>query len=692
MAPGSGRAHNSDVPTWPRIAWITGTVVGGAGLAAAVGTRLFLATGAHGALGGLGWVLLGVAPMYGVAVWLTRRRPDHPQARRMLLMSTALAVNAGIEIPIRQAFEAYGPGGWFWPANLVYQYSGVLALIAGVLLLASFPDGVVERPWQRRVLGAVWLHLAVPVLLLLTRPHLVIDVFLINPPPLVPSPFAVSWLTPLGGPVESLYVGYFGAAALVSLLFVRFVQADAELRARMRLMLYVTVGLIVAFGVLATVQDRFPQNPVWLQLLRGASVVLLAMVPVSVVIGVVRHRLYDIDLAIRRSVTFGLLSLGIAAVYMGLSAAPGLALGDQIPVEVAVVLTIAAAAAFQPVRRRLEKLADRLVFGERVNRYELVARFGAGLEQTVELADLLPRLADTVHEGLAADWVRVTLPSAHAVAGRPAGEPALTVPLERAGETIGRIECGQKEGGYPAADRELLATLAGQAATAIANVQLTARLAEQVDELARSRTRIITAQDTERRRIEQDLHDGAQQQIVALIMKMRLARNQLGRGERTADAVLDELQNDARELLADLRELAHGIHPPVLSDRGLVAAVEARTDRLPLDVTVQASPGLRERRLGADVEGAAYFVVCEALTNVVKHSAATNALVGLSVSNGHLEVDVRDEGVGLGSGTGQGLTNLRDRVEALGGNLTVSGAPGAGARVHADLPLGAAHG
>lgn len=278
---------------------------------------------------------------------------------------------------------------------------------------------MVERPWQRRVLGTVWLHLAVPVLLLLTRPHLVIDGYLITPPQLVPSPFAVSWL------------------------FVRFVQADAELRARMRLMLYV----IVAFGVLAAVQDRFPQHPVRLQLLRGASVVLLAMVPVSVVIGVVRHRLSDIDLAIRRSVTFGLLSLGIAAVYMGLSAAPGLALGDQTPVEVAVVLTIAAAAVFQPVRRRLEKLAGRLVFGERVNRYELVARFGAGLEQTVELADLLPRLADTVHEGLAADWVRVTLPGAHAVAGRPAGEAALTVPLERAGETIGRIECAGRRAG-----------------------------------------------------------------------------------------------------------------------------------------------------------------------------------------------------------------------------------------------------
>ncbi|TWP48437.1 hypothetical protein FKR81_27995 [Lentzea tibetensis] len=680
------------MPSWPRIAWYAGTALGGAGLAVAIGYRVLGAPGGHGTIGGLGWVMLGIAPMYGVAVWLMHERPEHPQARRMLLMSSALAVNAGMEIPVRQAFEANGPGRWFWWANLVYQYTGVAALIAAVLLLASFPDGVVERTWQRWALNAVWAHLALPPLLLLTRPNLVIDAYLLDPAPVVPSPLAVAWLQPLGGLLANLYLSYYGALVLITVLFVRFVQADAGQRARMRLLMYATIGLVVATALLTVLENRFPEPPAWVQLVRGASVVFLLMVPVSVVIGILRHRLYDIDVAVRRSVTFGVLSLGIAAVYIGLSVAPGLALGDQIPVEVAVVLTIAAAAVFQPLRRRLERLADRLVFGERVNRYELVTRFGAGLEQTVELADLLPRLTETVHKGLDAGWVRVTLPSARAVAGHPEGEPELTVPLERAGSTIGVIECGPKEGGYSAADRELLATLAGQAATAIANVQLTARLAEQVDELATSRTRIVAAQDDERRRIERDIHDGAQQQVVALIMKMRLARNQVGRGEREAAEVLDELQSDTRELLADLRELAHGIHPPVLSDRGLVAAVEARADRLPLAVTVHASPGLREQRLGTEVEGAAYFVVCEALTNVVKHSAAASARVSLAAVDGRLEVEVCDSGVGLGAGNGQGLTNLRDRVEALGGRLSVSGEPGAGTRVHADLPTGASRG
>jgi signal transduction histidine kinase len=238
-----------------------------------------------------------------------------------------------------------------------------------------------------------------------------------------------------------------------------------------------------------------------------------------------------------------------------------------------------------------------------------------------------------------------------------------------------------------------LATLSGQAATAIANVRLAAHLREQVAELARSRARIVAAQDTERRRIERDIHDGVQQEVVALIAKLRLARNRLGRGE-TPEMLLAELQADAGELLADLRELAHGIHPPVLSDGGLVAAVEARAGRLPLDVTVRADEALRSRRLDADVEAAAYFVICEALTNVVKHARAERALVQMSAVNGELSLLVHDDGTGLSAtnGNGQGLTNLRDRVEAVGGHLRVDGRPGEGTSVSAELPVGASDG
>lgn len=692
-------AHNAGVTQWHRFAIVAGIVLGGAGLVVAV-WHVFAAPGDDGVLSGLSWLCVGVAPIYGVGVWIVRKRPEHVQARRMLFSGSSLTLNVALEGLIQEAVDRHGPGPWLWWPNLIYQYTGVLGMIFGVLLIASYPDGVVERAWQRWMLRAVWLYLLIPPLLLLTRPTLLFDGYLFETPPPVPSPFAVPWLEFLAPPLASLFAYYYGALAVAAVLFVRFAQADRQQRARMRLLVYVTASLIVTTVLtLGLGSSQLMDPPVWLRLLNGLYIVLLLMLPVTIVIGIIRHQVFDIEPVVRRSAAFGVLSLLIAGAYLGMSAAPGLTLGSEIPVELAVVITILAAVAFQPLRRRMEHLADLMVFGERVNRYELLSAFGARLELTVDLPDLLPRLADTVHKGLGARWVRVTLPEANAVVGEPAGEPALRVALGRGDEVAGHIECGPKDGGYEPGDHELLVTLARQATTAIANVRLTARLAEQVDELARSRARIVAAQDIERRRIERNIHDGAQQHVVALIMKLRLARNQVGRGDRGADEVLDELQGDARDLLADLRELAHGIHPPVLSDQGLVIAVQARADRLPLDVRVRADAALCEGRLDADVEGAAYFVICEALTNVVKHAAAHSAGIDLSTEDGRLSVRVRDDGVGLGAvngngggNGGQGLTNLRDRVEALGGRLTVHSEPGGGTSVHADLPVGAAHG
>ena len=671
----------------------TGIVLGSAGILAAA-AHAFSTAGPHGVLGALGWTALGVTPLFAVGVWLSGKRPDHPQARRLLLLGVALAVNVGIEGPIQNALRDRGPGPWLlWP-NVLSQYTGMLSMIAAVSLVASYPDGVVERRWQRLLLRANWLHLLVPPLLLLTSPTLAIDHYLADPAPQIANPFALPWLAWLAPPLAFIAVGYYGGFVIIPILFVRFRQADARQRARMRLLVYVAAALLVVYPAQGVLGQAIEQPyPLWMGLFNVLILLLMLAIPATIVVGIVRHRLFDLDLAISRSLVFGLLTMAIAAAYIGLAAAPGLAFARQIPVELAVVLTIAAAVAFQPLRRRLEALADRWVFGERVNRYRLLTEFGANLERTAELPELLPRLADAVRRGLAAPWVRVVLPEDTATAGQPAGEPALRVALEHRGEVVGHIECGPKDGGYGPGDRELLDVLAGQAATAIANVGLTARLAEQVAELARSRARIVAAQAAERQRIERNIHDGAQQQVVALIMKLRLARNQLARGDRSADEALDELHADARELLADLRELAHGIHPPLLSDRGLVAAVQARADRLPLDIAVHAESGLRERRLDTDVEGAAYFVVCEALTNMVKHSAADAAGIHLSTVDGKLVVLVHDNGIGLPDGqtNGHGLTNLRDRVETLGGRLMVDGTPGGGTSLHVELPV-AGHG
>jgi signal transduction histidine kinase len=251
----------------------------------------------------------------------------------------------------------------------------------------------------------------------------------------------------------------------------------------------------------------------------------------------------------------------------------------------------------------------------------------------------------------------------------------LTVPIDGGDEEIGRIKCGPKiEGSLDDDEVELVHTLARQVGLAVMNARLAGR--------------IVTAAEAERRRIERNIHDGTQQELVALVARLGMARAAAAEGH-LSPGELDELQHEARRILTDLRELAQGIHPSVLSDGGLLEAVEERCTRLPLDVTLEASPGLRSERFPDDIEGAAYFFVTEALTNVLKHADATSASVSIQRRGDRLLVEVSDNGRGFdpGSARRNGLAGLRDRIRALGGTMSITSRPGQGATVAASLPV-----
>jgi signal transduction histidine kinase len=216
------------------------------------------------------------------------------------------------------------------------------------------------------------------------------------------------------------------------------------------------------------------------------------------------------------------------------------------------------------------------------------------------------------------------------------------------------------------------------------NVRLDAELQARLDELRESRARIVQAGDAARRKLERDLHDGAQQRLVGLALDLRLAREKLDDDPTAAAAMLDDASADLARATEELRELARGIHPAVLSDRGLAAAVESLAKRAPLPVEIDAS---LEGQLPEPVEAAAYFVVSEALTNVVRHSDADRAEVGIRRDNGRLMVEVRDDGTGGADAAGSGLSGLADRVAALDGRLQVDVPAGGGTVVRADIPL-----
>jgi signal transduction histidine kinase len=644
-------------------------------------------------LSNLVWILI-VVPLYAVGVWLTWRLPTHPQPVRLLVSGTAFVANGafGTLASQLQIHSAWAPV--FSTLSLEAQAIGSLAV---ALLIGSYPDGFVERTWQRLALRCSWVVLIGPPLALLASPVVpaspwdTVDFAM-------PNPYAVSWLAWLAQPAAWLAVNSWWVAVVgVLVLCARFVAADGGGRARMRvLFVVVVVGItLYAAGTVALALGAPEDSALAIALISVGSLTAI-LLPGAIVYGVLRHRLFDLDLVVRKSVAYGVASLLITAAYAVVAAMPGLMLGNRIPVTLAVVITIAAALAFQPLRRRLESAVSRRLFGDRVQQYQLLANLGTTMEQTAELDELLPRLARAVRDGIGASWVRVRLLDADGswldepvgVAGEVSEDSAAGADLIHAGEQVGRIDLGPKPSGYAPADLELLATVAAQATTAVANVRLATQLKEGLEELSTSRVRLIAAQDAERRRIERDLHDGIQQEVVALIAGLRLARNRLSRNQLTTDELID-LQDQAREMLRELRELAHGIHPPVLTDNGLVAALESRLTRFPIPVEIIADDGLRGERFSEDVEGAAYFVACESLTNVAKHAGTDGARVRLSRFYNLLCLAVEDSGRGFqpnGARSG-GLANIRDRVEALHGRLTIESQVGAGTSIRAELPL-----
>jgi signal transduction histidine kinase len=263
----------------------------------------------------------------------------------------------------------------------------------------------------------------------------------------------------------------------------------------------------------------------------------------------------------------------------------------------------------------------------------------------------------------------------------PGGDRAVTE-IERDGAAVAAIVHD------PALldDRELVRTAGAAAALALENERLAAEVRARYDELRAASARLVAAGDAARRRIERDLHDGAQQRLVSLSVTLNLARKHAEPGSRTA-TLLDSAMAELTAGLSELRELARGIHPAVLTERGLAAALQALAARAPLPVTI--SGGLEER-LPPAVESAAYFVVMEALTNVAKYASASAADVTIERSDGHVVVGIADDGVGgADPAAGSGLAGLADRVAALGGRLVVESPKGGGTIVRAEMPAGA---
>lgn len=660
-------------------------------------------------LGGLAWFLPGLAA-YAAGIIAFRARPENVAGRRLLAFGVLTVLfNLSQNLLLYALFEHGPPGWWFGPANVAQQMLGLSIAVVLLSALAVYPDGVYQRRYERWVVyAAAALVVVVPLLALLARPTLMpAAIFewvagsregadqLFG---VIASPIHVDALSFLGSPVRFFLSIAFTLIPLWAgiVLALRYRRFRAERRLQLRWPMYGGLAAIVT-GIEGLVW-QVAEIPYAVSTVTeiGALVVVAA----SLVIGLVKPDLFDIDRAMRRSLVYVPLWLAIAGAYIGVAALLGMAASGQ-GLQLAIAVTIVATVMFEPARRALVARAGRWAFGESLSGEELVRRLGATLEHTLDSEQLTAAIVTTAREGLGRRWAQISVNGREPVTDgeppRPGERPALSAPLVHAGERLGEIACGPRvRGRTQASDRELFETLAWQAALALHNAQLAGELGRsleairaQAGELAASRSRIVAAEEAARRQIERDIHDGAQQELVALIARIGLARSQLGRNPVRLGETLGDLQDEARQALENLRQLASGIHPAVLSDHGIVEAIEGRAARFPLGVTIECDAQMRTARFGEAVEGAAYFFVCEGFANALKHARAERVRVRLSRALGRLEVEVSDDGGGFDVGTTarSGLAGIADRLETLGGSLAVDSASGRGTTLTARLPL-----
>jgi signal transduction histidine kinase len=431
-------------------------------------------------------------------------------------------------------------------------------------------------------------------------------------------------------------------------------------------------------------------------------------IPAVCGIAILRHGLWDLGVVVKKTVQYGLLVAGfVVAVAVLASLLPLLIFGvggsDVVDVPM-IVIGAVLAIGFILVRKRAQRWANRIVYGKRSTPYEVLSKFAERVGETYSTEDVLPRMAQLLGEATGARIARVWLrigDEMRAEASWPPGAPTArnvavhgddlpnfadddAFDVRHQGELLGALTVFLAANDPMNPTKEKLARdMAAQAGLVLRNVRL-------IEDLRESRRRIVSAQDERARTLERNIHDGAQQQLVALSVKLRLAAGLLERDPSKARIMLEELQGQTTETLEDLRDLARGIYPPLLADKGLPAALEAQARKSPVPVTVQPD-GVG--RYGQDVESAVYFCCLEALNNVAKYAEASAVSLRLSQEDRWLRFEVEDDGRGFevtARSYGTGLQGIADRLAALGGAVEVRSAPGTGTTVAGLLPVEAA--
>ena len=638
----------------------------------------------------------GGDPLFAVIVFsfptmgfiVLNRKPRTVLGWLMLSMGVAFALPFG-------SYANYALNGPYAPlpgAGIALALEGPVWVpfigISGFLLLL-FPDGHLPTRRWRWFAWLCGIGLVVLSLTIIFYPGTFED----SGYPNVVNPFGLSILGKIGDSVFTLaafapltVVG--GAVAVIRRLRR---TTDPVQRQQLRWLAWSAAVIASSYVLAFFPQAIFHAAPgsSWENWLGTFAVMTFILIPITIGISVLKYRLYEIDVVIRKTVVFAVLGASIAVVYFALVAGIGVLVGTRSSALASGIAAAVVAIAFQPARRWARRAADRVVYGGRATPYEVLTEFGENLADTYGAEDVLPRLARVLGEGVGAERARVWLGAGSArrvvatwAAGERAdGEDDLLEDVRHQGQILGALSVRMPANDPIDDSRARLVTdLAAQAGLVMRNAGL-------VEDLRESRRRLVAAQDLERRKLERNIHDGAQQQLVALAVKLRLAQSLIVRDPDRAEALLTELLSESNRALDDLRDLARGIYPPLLADKGLAAALEAQAARSPVPTTV-ASDGVG--RYPQEIEAAAYFSCLEAMQNIAKYADARAVSITLATSDGRLVFRIADDGVGFdpaATGYGTGLLGIADRLAVLDGSLLVDSSPGQGTRIIGSLPV-----
>lgn len=559
------------------------------------------------------------------------------------------------------------------------------AMVSITLLLLFFPDG---RLPSRRWRPIAWASASAIALATLT------EAFRAKSWPglggIVWNPFGIqSGLLERAVILSAVLLTFCFVASLASVL-VRFRGAAGVVRLQLKWMVY-TVGLVVVLLVLTGLLTLLPVDERLVAELTYSAVNLTAaFIATAVGIAVLRYRLFDIDLIINRTLVYIPLTILVIGSYVVIVGSLGALFQARSSLLISLAATGVIAVLFQPMRDRLQRTVNRKLYGDRDEPYRVLSQLGQRLGGASKPGEILQAIVDTVARTLKLPYVAVSMSGEIEVeqssgSARPEGE-MIELPLRYRNRLVGHLRCGQRSPDEPFSEAEanLLQDIANQVAVAVYALQLSA-------DLQRSRERIVSAREEERRRLRRDLHDGLGPQLASLGLKIDAARNQIEHDPLQATEILGDLRWEVKDAIADIRRLVYDLRPPVLDELGLTGALRAsavaQLSPAGSEVTVEGPE--RIPHLPAAVEVAAYRIGQEAVTNVARHARAKHCTVRLQIES-DLQMEIRDDGEGLPEliKAGVGLTSMEERASELGGRFVIEGIQTGGTRVFVQFPLG----